>query len=310
MPEHTRRDALPRARVGAAVAVLAALAVALSGAPAASASQGSVPAEVAAYAADPKGLISRLDDLFGIGSGGVGIDFNDTTTVGQLNRVFTFTEAFVAGVATDTPVERQNLWTAPITVNDYAIGVAIIWINPASVAPELADFLRTPDLARSVADVPADAYLVRDEQRAAWFTLAADELTPLAAGSSGVSGVLPLDDFQRSMIDRGSETVDAGGSNTGLATSVVVIAAAAVGVALILLVPVLLARRTNRLARAAPAVESEPELEPEPAPEPAPEPEPEPEPEPVPEPKSKPEPKSTAARKPRAPRRPATPPEA
>ncbi|MFM9878442.1 MAG: hypothetical protein ACKVOG_11450 [Rhodoglobus sp.] len=292
MPEHTRRHALPRARVGAAVAVLAALAVALSGAPAASASQGSVPAEVAAYAADPNGLISRLDDLFGIGSGGVGIDFNDTTTVGQLNRVFTFTEAFVAGVATDTPVERQNLWTTPITVNDDAIGVAIIWINPASVAPELADFLRTPELARAVADVPADAYLVRDDQRAAWFTLAAGELTPLAAGRSGVSGVLPLDDFQRSMIDRGSETVDAGGSNTGLVTSVVVIAAAAVGVALILLVPVLLARRTNRRAGAAPAAD------------PAPEPEPKTEPEPELEPEPEPEPKAAATRKPRAPRQP------
>ena len=71
-----------------------------------------------------------------------------------------------AGLATtDTPVERQNLWTAPITVNDDTIGLAIIWINPASVAPELADFVRDPDLARALSDVPADSYVVRDEQR-------------------------------------------------------------------------------------------------------------------------------------------------
>ncbi|HOY83184.1 MAG TPA: hypothetical protein PLB92_13705, partial [Rhodoglobus sp.] len=78
MPEHTRRRSHSRARIGAALTLLAAFALALVGAPAATASQGSVPAEVSAYAADPNGLVSRLDDLFGIGSGGAGIDFNET----------------------------------------------------------------------------------------------------------------------------------------------------------------------------------------------------------------------------------------
>ena len=81
MPEHTRRRSHSRARIGAALTLLAAFALALVGAPAATASQGSVPAEVSAYAADPNGLVSRLDDLFGIGSGGAGIDFNETTAV-------------------------------------------------------------------------------------------------------------------------------------------------------------------------------------------------------------------------------------
>ena len=290
MPEHTRRRSHSRARIGAALTLLAAFALALVGAPAATASQGSVPAEVSAYAADPNGLVSRLDDLFGIGSGGAGIDFNETTAVGQLNRVFTFTEAFVAGVATDTPVERQNLWTAPITVNDDTIGLAIIWINPASVAPELADFVRDPDLARALSDVPADSYVVRDEQRAAWFTLGADELTPLVAGTSGLSGPVPLDEFQRMMIDRTGEPVDAP-ENSSLITPVAVIIVAFVGVVVTLLVPQLLARRANRRGGVA--------AEPEPAPEPTPEPEPEPAPEP------EPEPAPPAPKKPRAPRSPA-----
>jgi hypothetical protein len=288
VPEHTRRRRHYRARIGAALTLLAALALALVGAPAATASQGSVPAEVSAYAADPNGLVSRLDDLFGIGSGGAGIDFNETTTVGQLNRVFTFTEAFVAGVATDTPVERQNLWTAPITVNDDAIGLAVIWINPASVAPELADFVRDPGLARSLADVPADSFVVRDEQRAAWFTLAADELTPLVAGTSGLSGPIALDDFQRMMIDRSSEPVDAP-QDSGLITPVTVIIVAFVGVVAILLVPQLLARRANRRGGGA----AQPEREPAPEPEPTDPPEP--------------EPASPAPKKPRAPRSPAKP---
>jgi len=330
VPEHTRRRSHSRARIGAALTLLAAFALALVGAPAATASQGSVPAEVSAYAADPNGLVSRLDDLFGIGSGGAGIDFNETTAVGQLNRVFTFTEAFVAGVATDTPVERQNLWTAPITVNDDTIGLAIIWINPASVAPELADFVRDPDLARALSDVPADSYVVRDEQRAAWFTLGADELIPLVAGTSGLSGPIPLDDFQGMMIDRSGEPVDAPESSS-LITPVVVIIVALVGVVVILLVPQLLARRANRRGGVAAQAEPEPTPTPEPEPEPTPEP-------PAPKKpraprspaKSKPsiesapeaateapaEPtadaESTPAppKKPRAPRRPATPPEA
>ena len=298
MPEHTRRRSHSRARIGAALTLLAAVALALVGAPAATASQGSVPAEVSAYAADPNGLVSRLDDLFGIGSGGAGIDFNETTDVGQLNRVFTFTEAFVAGVATDTPVERQNLWTAPITVNDDTIGLALIWINPASVAPELADFVRDPDLARALADVPADSYVVRDEQRAAWFTLAADELTPLVAGTSGVSGPTALDDFQLMMIDRPGEPTDAP-QNSSLITPVAVIIVAFVGVVIILLVPQLLARRANRRGDGG----AQPELAPESVPAPLLETAPEP-------PAPAPEPGAPVPKKPRAPRRPATPPEA
>jgi hypothetical protein len=330
VPEHTRRRSHSRARFGAALTLLAAVALALVGAPAATASQGSVPAEVSAYAADPNGLVSRLDDLFGIGSGGAGIDFNETTAVGQLNRVFTFTEAFVAGVATDTPVERQNLWTAPITVNDDTIGLAIIWINPASVTPELADFVRDPDLARALADVPADSYVVRDEQRAAWFTLGADELTPLVAGTSGLSGPIPLDDFQRMMIDRSGAPVDAP-ENSSLITPVAVIIVAFVGVVVILLVPQLLARRADRRGGVATEPEPAPEPEPTPAPEPEPappaakkpraprspakpkppaEPDPESAAEPVAESPAQTDPTQPTPKKPRAPRRPAAPPEA
>ena len=54
-------------------------------------SMGSVPSEVARFAAEPDGLLAQLDDLFGVTTSGQGIEFDDTTKVGQLNRAWIFT---------------------------------------------------------------------------------------------------------------------------------------------------------------------------------------------------------------------------
>ncbi len=241
MPEHT--TTLRRARASAIACLLGGV-LALAVAPvSASGSQGSVPAEVATYANDESGLLADLDDLFGIGSGGDGVDFNDTTEIGQLNRVFAFTPDFLAGVATDAPVERLNEWTAPITVNDAPIGVATIWINPATVAPELADFVRGSTVTVALSDIADDASLVRDDNTDAWFSLEGGMLSPLVSGTSGISGATPLSVYQGLLGGRDATVPAPVSADTGTLTSIVVIAMAIVGVTIILLVPQLIARR-------------------------------------------------------------------
>ncbi|MEQ1736068.1 MAG: hypothetical protein ABL886_06670 [Rhodoglobus sp.] len=243
MPEHT--STLRRARAWG-LACLLGLAVTVTVAPlSANGSQGSVPAEVAAFAADPAGLRAELDDLFGIGSSGVGVDFNDSTEVGQLNRVFAFTGDFLAGVASETPVERRNEWTAPITVNDSAIGLATVWINPVSVEPELADFVRGSTVAIALANVSAEAFLVRDDPADAWFSLEEGKLTPLVSGSSGISGTTPLSVYQGILTGRDAAPVTPVRTDSGTLTSIIVIALAVFGVASILIVPRLVARRRD-----------------------------------------------------------------
>lgn len=247
MPEHLS----PRLRVRAVAltgVVVALAAGALTVTPA-SASEGSVPAEVTAYANAPDGLVSRLDDLFG-GSGG--IEFDDTTKVGQINRVHTFTEDFIAGLDTETPVELANEWTAPVTIADEPVGLATIWINPASVEPELADFVVDVDFTTLLSDVPAEAYLVRDSERAAWFTLVDGNLTALVSGTSGITGPTPVGVYQDLMINRSSQApAEPSGPDAAAFAPALLIALAVLVVVAFLLVPQVVARRRDRVTREA-----------------------------------------------------------
>lgn len=233
-----------RHRVG--VTLLLALAATLMPLPA-HASQGSVPAEVSAYAADPEGLIPRLETFVGVGADGKGIDFDETTEVGQLNRVFTFTPDWLAGVDTDIPVELQNEWTAPISIKGKPALLAIIWINPDTLKPELSDVVLDIDVAAALMDVPADATLVRDEPRDAWFTLVAPQLTPVVPGASGIGGPTTLTVYQGILAGR-EPAVSGPGDwfNLGSALSIATIAVAALLILLALIVPMLRRQRVER----------------------------------------------------------------
>ncbi|HWR85329.1 MAG TPA: hypothetical protein VN200_04980, partial [Rhodoglobus sp.] len=159
--------------------VLAGAALAATGVAApAAASLGSVPAQITAYVGDPAGLRAGLDEYFGTDADGDGIAFDDTTKAGQLNRVWVFTAGFAAGDDSVPVVELTNEWTAPVTVAEQPVGLATIWIDPATESPDLADFGADPALAERLSAVPDDAALVRDAERGAWFALAGDVLTP------------------------------------------------------------------------------------------------------------------------------------
>lgn len=229
------------------------------GATPASASQGSIPAEVAAYAADPNGLLARLDTFVGVGGDGKGLDFGAGAAVGQLNRVFGFTTAWLAGEKTDLPVERRNEWTAPITIDKKPVGLAIIWINPSTVEPELADFLRGAGIGAALADVPADAALVHDEPRAAWFAFVAPDLTPLVAGSSGLDGTTTLDVYRGLIADRTVPQVDAG-PNFGSMLPLLTIGIVVLLIVAVLMIPLI--RGRTRKDAPAPALETVAPVEP------------------------------------------------
>jgi len=207
-------------------------------APSAAASEGSVPAEVSAYATDPDGLVSRLEEFVGVGADGKGIDFDETTETGQVNRAFVFTADWLAGTATDTPVELANQWTVPVSIHEKPVGLAIIWINPDTVRPELSEFIQEIDLAAALADVPAETYLVRDESHEAWFTLVGTTLTPVAAEGSAISLARYQDELAGTPVEEPEE-----GLNLGTVLSVGMIALVAVVVVAILLIPMLRRRR-------------------------------------------------------------------
>ena len=205
----------------------------------ASASQGSVPIVVAAYASDPAGLIARLTDLFGPGTSGTGIAFDDTTKVGQLNRVYGFTNDFAAGTTNENPVRLTNEWTAPITVADSPVGLATIWINPQTDDPELADFVADPAAGKALADVPADAYLIHDAPRQAWLTLKADALTALVPGSTGLTGATTAIEYRTRVLSLGASNspVVAPPTGQGAINSIVIVSVAILATAAILLAP-------------------------------------------------------------------------
>ncbi len=188
----------------------------------ANASEGSVPAIVSYYAGDPQGLLTDLDDVFGVAESGQGIDFTGAE-VGQLNRVFDFTDSFLTSSSVENPVKLANVWTAPITIGEKPVGLATIWINPDSQNAELADFVVDPDAALALADVPAGTFLVGDPDRSAWLALTDGQVTALVAGDSGLTSGISLAAYQRMI--QADTVVPAPTYDSGLLSSILVLVA-------------------------------------------------------------------------------------
>jgi hypothetical protein len=239
-----------------AVAALAA-AFALGPAAAASASLGSVPADVAAYVAD--GMIARLDNVYGKNASGQGIDFDATTKAGQVSRVYEWTAARSRGAATDHPVQLTNNWVVPITIASKPVGLATIWINPQTADPELASFDPTPALATALAAVPATAALVRDTATHAWLALDSGTVTPLVAGSSGLTTPVPVASL--TLVSGASGAAASTEPNTGLTLA---IGALALIIVIIVIALLVLRRRPPRAAGAALASAPDPSTTAEP----------------------------------------------
>ena len=233
-----------RIRVGAALAV--ALAAVLGFAVPAQATEGSVPLEVANFVAAPDGLIAELEEFLGPGVDGTGIDFDDSTEMGAVDRVFTFSPAWLEGESTDAPVSLANEWTVPVSVGGEPVGVAVVWINPTTVRPQLADFVPDVAFATALADVPDDAYLVHDADRGAWFRLEQPRLLALVSGTSGVASETSLTLYQASLRDATDAPSPAQSADLGSVLSVATIVAVALIVILALLVPAAWRRRKAR----------------------------------------------------------------
>ncbi|MBW4031580.1 MAG: hypothetical protein HIU88_02820 [Acidobacteria bacterium] len=217
MTDSPSRRAPTRVRVvllRAAAAVLAAGIIALPAvfsAATASASLGSVPSEVSAYVAN--GMVARLNDIYGKNAAGEGIDFTASTEAGPISRVYEWTAVRLKDQATDHPVQLTNNWVVPITIGGKAVGLATIWINPQTAAPELASFDPTPALATAMAAVPATAALVRDNATHAWLALDGGTVTPLVAGSSGLTTPAPVASLKLAAVASGAAAAT---TNTGL----------------------------------------------------------------------------------------------
>jgi hypothetical protein len=261
--------------IRSAVTAIAVLVFSLVGVPAASADTATqTPQQVADYFAH--GLIPRLIDLYGSGDGVTsGIDFDATTKVGGISRVLEWTPDFLAGKQSDELTRVTNNWVASVSVRGAIIGLATVWINPATELSELASF-DPPALATQLAAAPADSLLVHDPPREAWLAINGDTLIPLVAGTSGATSATTPSTYQR-LITTVAPVQEKGFS--GVAISALVLGVVILGLAIFVLLPV-----GKRGAKELPEPEADqPEPEPkidEPEPEPQPEPEPEPEPQP------------------------------
>ena len=103
---------------------MALLVVALGALPA-RADTAPVPEQVSEYFAT--GLVPRLIDLYGPEAGST-----TDTKAGQIVRVHEWTAPFLAGTPTKLPTQLTNSWVAPVLLKDQPLGLAIVWINPAT----------------------------------------------------------------------------------------------------------------------------------------------------------------------------------
>jgi hypothetical protein len=204
--------------------------------------EGSVPSEVAAYVTSGS-LVAQLNDVYGVNAEGDGVDFDETTEPGVIERVHVWSAELLAGQETEHPLELVNEWVVPIAIDEEPVGLATIWINPATVDPELASFDADPELAEALSAVEAGSSLVRDAQSAAWLALAADgTLTPLVPGSTGLSTPVPLDDV--ALLPPPSDGMAPGGDpGTGVGLAIAVVLFLLAVIVVVLLVPVLRKKR-------------------------------------------------------------------
>lgn len=257
---------MPRLRSAlAAPAALLALLLAPAGLAHAATSEGSVPSEVRAYVADGS-LLHQLEDVYGLDAAGNGVDFTpETTTFGAIERVHVWSDALRAGEETDHPVDITNEWIVPVLLAEEPVGLATIWINPATVLPELASFDDDPDLATALSAVADGSSLVHDVESFAWLALAEDgTLTPLVPGRTGLSTPVPIDDI--AILPAETAPPQGGGdpgTGVGLAMAVLLLLLAVIVVALV--VPTVRGKRAEKRA----AAEADAEAEAPPVAEPA-----------------------------------------
>ena len=228
-----------RRTLGALAAVIGLLVgatgLALGSEVAASASLGSVPAEVTAYVTSGA-MVARLNDVYGPNaSGTAGIRFDDTTKAGPISRVYEWTADRLANRPTDHPVQLTNNWVVPITIGGASVGLATIWINPQTVAAELAEFTPSAELGTALTAVPATAALVRDRATGAWLALADGTVTPLVAGKSGLTGPVPVDSLK--LAPASPAPIVTTEPNTGLALAIGIVGVIVIVVVVALLLP-------------------------------------------------------------------------
>ena len=193
-----------------------------------------VPEQVSEYFATS--LVPRLIDLYGPDAGST-----TDTKVGQISRVHEWTVPCLAGTRTKIPTQLTNSWVAPVLLKDQPLGLAMVWINPATDLPELADFTAGSRIVSALAALPDNGVLLRDEAHAAWFAVKDNVLTPLVTGTSGVRTPTPVPDYQGSLT-RSEESAPATAMNQGL-----LIAGITLGVVVVLLAAfVLLPDRRRR----------------------------------------------------------------
>ena len=235
---------------GAAAATLVAMMM-LSPA-AAVASTGSIPPDVAAFASADDGLLLELEEYFGLDERGSGLDFSDGIELGAIDRVFLWSRDYHSGVATETPVQYVNRWKVPVLIGEEPVGVALIGFDPATVEPEMIDFIRNPGTALALDDVDNDATLIHEPETDAWFSLIGDVITPLVRGSSEVAGETTLAEYQSIVSTRLVEVVDEEPQpDQGSVQSVVLIVTTIGVVVLVLLLPAVLGKLRARRERSA-----------------------------------------------------------
>jgi hypothetical protein len=212
---------------------------------AASAAEPPLPEDVAAYFAT--GLIPRLADLYGPGTG-TDAAFDETTTVGTVHRLLAWTPDFLAGKKTDAPTQLTNTWIAPVTAKSGTIlGLAAVWINPGSDIVELADFSRGRALVDALGRAPKDTMLIDDAAQQAWFATDGKTLTPLVVGTSKTTAPLTPAEYQKILLANAAQAVPPQtATNPGLLIAGITLG----GVVLLLAVFILLPGRKRRNAAA------------------------------------------------------------
>lgn len=232
---------MSRRVAGGVVVALLVAGFAITGtASSAAASDGSIPVQVADFLSS--GLTARLSDLYGPNGRGKGIRFDSTTTFASTSRVFEFAPEFASGTRTFStanpgiPVRRINEWVTVVSVAKSVVGVATVSYSTGTGAV-LTTFAPDHTLAAALPRLAATAELVHDGAHHAWDSLLGETITPIEAGSTGLTAQTSLAGYPRAPKQTAAAPRKSQGIDPGVAAGAISLTLVVIIIALVLLLP-------------------------------------------------------------------------
>ncbi len=163
-------------------------------------------------------------------------DLTAAAQFGEPRLIYTWSEAMIAGDTTANALESTAEWTAPfLTADGTPLGTYRVWRPPEKVTAEMAGYNNDVELARNLASMPSEAYLVHEAPTESWFGVEDGIVSPLGQlAAREVPEPISVERLTPIIAKRSADAMAGPGINIGLLVGTILIVGAVAGATIIL----------------------------------------------------------------------------